>query len=105
MSAKRPVKNYAKASAPGRLDVMGGIADYSGSLVLQMPIARQTHVTLNLRDDFQCIFRSKLGDGEVLTAHVDYRDYLYHGQVDYKIAREKLKSNPKISWIGYVMGG
>lgn len=26
------------ARAPGRLDVMGGIADYSGSLVLQMPI-------------------------------------------------------------------
>src|SRR5688500_19074502 len=25
--------------APGRLDVMGGIADYSGSLVLQRPIA------------------------------------------------------------------
>ena len=25
------------ARAPGRLDVMGGIADYSGSLVLQMP--------------------------------------------------------------------
>lgn len=23
--------------APGRLDVMGGIADYSGSLVLQVP--------------------------------------------------------------------
>ena len=27
------------ARAPGRLDLMGGIADYSGSLVLQMPIA------------------------------------------------------------------
>src|SRR4029434_1443043 len=26
------------ARAPGRLDVMGGIADYSGSLVLEMPI-------------------------------------------------------------------
>jgi hypothetical protein len=25
--------------APGRMDVMGGIADYSGSLVLQMPLA------------------------------------------------------------------
>lgn len=25
------------ARAPGRLDVMGGIADYSGSLVLQVP--------------------------------------------------------------------
>ena len=30
------------ASAPGRLDVMGGIADYSGSLVLQLPLDRQT---------------------------------------------------------------
>ena len=27
------------ARAPGRLDVMGGIADYSGSLVLQLPLA------------------------------------------------------------------
>ena len=26
------------ARAPGRLDVMGGIADYPGSLVLQLPI-------------------------------------------------------------------
>jgi hypothetical protein len=34
--------------APGRLDVMGGIADYSGSLVLQMPIAEACHVALQL---------------------------------------------------------
>ena len=32
--------------APGRLDVMGGIADYSGSLVLQMPIAQACVVAL-----------------------------------------------------------
>src|SRR5688500_6031975 len=30
------------AREPGRLDVMGGIADYSGSLVLQRPIAEAT---------------------------------------------------------------
>jgi L-arabinokinase len=30
------------ARAPGRLDVMGGIADYSGSLVLQLPLASAT---------------------------------------------------------------
>ncbi|XP_021729256.1 L-arabinokinase-like [Chenopodium quinoa] len=34
------------ARAPGRLDVMGGIADYSGSLVLQMPIKEACHVAL-----------------------------------------------------------
>lgn len=28
------------------MDVMGGIADYSGSLVLQMPIAEACHVAL-----------------------------------------------------------
>src|SRR3954471_10821570 len=30
------------ARAPGRLDVMGGIADYSGALVLQWPIREAT---------------------------------------------------------------
>ena len=35
---------YFEAAAPGRLDVMGGIADYSGALVLQMPIAQQTKI-------------------------------------------------------------
>ena len=34
------------ARAPGRLDVMGGIADYSGSLVLQWPIREATRVAL-----------------------------------------------------------
>ena len=34
------------ARAPGRLDVMGGIADYSGSLVLQLPLAVATTVML-----------------------------------------------------------
>ncbi|XP_042452174.1 L-arabinokinase-like isoform X2 [Zingiber officinale] len=34
------------ARAPGRLDVMGGIADYSGSFVLQMPIREACHVAV-----------------------------------------------------------
>ena len=35
------------ARAPGRLDVMGGIADYSGALVLQWPIREATRVALS----------------------------------------------------------
>jgi len=38
------------ARAPGRLDVMGGIADYSGSLVLQRPIAEATFAAVQLID-------------------------------------------------------
>lgn len=32
--------------APGRLDFLGGVADYSGSLVLQMPLTLTTRVTI-----------------------------------------------------------
>ncbi|HYE20489.1 MAG TPA: hypothetical protein VEA69_18725 [Tepidisphaeraceae bacterium] len=39
------------ARAPGRLDVMGGIADYTGSLVCEMPLARAAAVALAGRDD------------------------------------------------------
>jgi L-arabinokinase len=38
------------ARAPGRLDVMGGIADYSGSLVLQRPIAEATFAAVQQVD-------------------------------------------------------
>jgi galactokinase len=37
-----PGASVSIARAPGRLDVMGGIADYSGSLVLERPIAEAT---------------------------------------------------------------
>jgi L-arabinokinase len=37
-----PGEPVTVARAPGRLDVMGGIADYSGSLVLEMPLACAT---------------------------------------------------------------
>src|SRR4030095_14152930 len=39
------------ARAPGRLDVMGGIADYSGALVLQWPIRESTRVALTRHPD------------------------------------------------------
>jgi L-arabinokinase len=39
------------ARAPGRLDLMGGIADYSGSLVLQWPIREASLVAFQPSDD------------------------------------------------------
>src|SRR5215216_2996831 len=43
-----PAGELFVARAPGRLDLMGGIADYSGSLVLELPIASATHAALQL---------------------------------------------------------
>lgn len=31
---------------PGRLDFLGGVSDYSGSLVLQTPLSATTRVTI-----------------------------------------------------------
>ena len=42
------------ARAPGRLDVMGGIADYSGATVLELPLARATTVALQPWDASRC---------------------------------------------------
>ncbi len=47
-AAGRPI---AVARAPGRLDVLGGIADYSGGLVLELPLEAATLVAAQRRDD------------------------------------------------------
>src|SRR5439155_23793107 len=46
--ASRPLR---VSRAPGRLDVMGGIADYTGSLVCELPLDRAAAVALQERDD------------------------------------------------------
>ena len=48
--------------APGRLDVMGGIADYSGSLVLELPIAEATFAALQLNEELRLNIVSLLDD-------------------------------------------
>src|SRR5213075_2225097 len=45
---KRPMR---VSRAPGRLDVMGGIADYTGSLVCELPLDRAAAVVLQERAD------------------------------------------------------
>ncbi len=45
-----PGASVSIARAPGRLDVMGGIADYSGSLVLERPIAEATWAAVQRLD-------------------------------------------------------
>ena len=50
------------ARAPGRLDLMGGIADYSGSLVLELPLAVATFVAAQQASD-RCLTVRSLAIG------------------------------------------
>jgi L-arabinokinase len=91
--------------APGRMDVMGGIADYSGSLVLQMALPEKTTVKLKLRDDFLCNMTSYADTGEALKASVDFRELLLDHQVNLPFANAFFQTHKKLHWAAYVLGG
>src|SRR2546430_12862350 len=47
----RPGRPIVVGYAPARLDVMGGIADYSGATVLELPLALGVRIAMQLGDD------------------------------------------------------
>lgn len=84
------------ARAPGRLDVMGGIADYSGSLVLEWPLAAATFVALQ-RDSQSTLSiisgrrRRRLPLSELLG-------------LDSEDARSYFAADPTHHWTAYIAG-
>jgi galactokinase len=87
--------------APGRLDVMGGIADYSGSLVLQRPITEATFVALE-RIDRRVLEIASSGRRRY---SVDL-DVLAPGRrpVSYDEARALFGPDAAYHWAAYVVG-
>lgn len=88
--------------APGRLDVMGGIADYTGSLVCEMPIDRAAAVVLQPRTDgIVQVFSFNLLD--------DHRPFTFSMPVESlaRLSIEQLRDELKEygrRWAGYLMG-
>lgn len=89
------------ARAPGRLDVMGGIADYSGSLVLELPIAEATLVALQ-KDDARRLSLVSLSETDTLTFEMPLAEFERDGKpIEYNEARAVFKSD---KWAAYVAG-
>lgn len=94
------------ARAPGRLDLMGGIADYSGSLVLELPIAEATLVALQKDETRQLKVVSLL---ESETRAVNFEMSLADmerdgGPIEYDEARSYFKRDATRQWAAYVAG-
>jgi L-arabinokinase len=95
--------------APGRLDVMGGIADYSGALVLEMPIAAATWVAAQTCDEPEVVIQSddiralggKFGESTVRLA---LADIVPDRPLSYREARARLTADPQRAWAAYVAG-
>ncbi len=101
--------------APGRLDLMGGIADYSGSLVLQMPLAEATFVALQrVREPtIQIIsLQGGAGHGETEAGEDGYAsftmpiaDFIDDAlPIGYHLARAYFRREPHQAWAAYVAG-
>jgi galactokinase len=92
--------------APGRLDVMGGIADYSGSLVLELPIAEATFAALQLKADRHLNIVTLLDDEASHLAFAMSLDNLVSGDkpIEYETARNFFGQNIGNHWATYVAG-
>uniref|UniRef100_A0A0D9VC48 GHMP kinase N-terminal domain-containing protein n=1 Tax=Leersia perrieri TaxID=77586 RepID=A0A0D9VC48_9ORYZ len=115
------------ARAPGRLDVMGGIADYSGSLVLQMPIREACHVAVQRSNPIKqklwkhtqarqlanggavpllqiVSFGSELSN-RAPTFDMDLSDFMDGDKpISYDKAKEYFSQDPSQKWAAYVAG-
>jgi len=102
----RPDRPLVVARAPGRLDVMGGFADYSGSLVLQLPTAEAACVAVQGRDDDQLRLWSPCRDGS-RTQRLSTRLAelgLPDAVLPYAEARAFLCADPRDRWVAYLLG-
>jgi len=86
--------------APGRLDVMGGIADYSGSHVLEFPIAEATFAAVQPGAS-RHFYIVTLLDGEQSTVSIPV-DLLE--TFEYNAAREYFQRDAATRWDAYVAG-
>jgi len=94
--------------APARIDCMGGIADYSGSVVFEGTLARAAVVGFQHRTDRLLRVRSALLEAEGRPCEVELSlDELCGGAepVSYEEARERLTSDADAAWAAYLVGG
>lgn len=92
--------------APGRMDVMGGIADYSGSLVLQMPIAEAAIAGVQLDTDNRHVRLVSLGAVERSDAFdFSLDDLMADGApLEYEAARAFFATEARHAWSAYLGG-
>jgi galactokinase len=101
-----PQPELVVTRAPGRLDVMGGIADYSGSMVLELPIREATFVALQRDPELRLRIASLSADSTADAAfEMPLTDFLSAGEpVDYEVARAYFQGDPQQHWAAYVAG-
>ena len=103
-AASRPI---TVGRGPARLDVMGGIADYSGSVVFEATLGRAAVVGFQPRSDDRLCVRSTWLEqlGRPCDVEINLADLREDGgPADYATLCEKLTSDPDERWAAYLLG-
>ena len=98
-----PERPITVARAPGRLDLMGGIADYSGALVLQLPIAAAAHAALQRREDRLLRVVSLGQEARDFAAPLDELRPT-PDEAPYEALAARFRSDPAAHWAAYAAG-
>jgi len=91
-----PDREVVVARAPGRLDVMGGIADYSGSLVLELPLADATFAAVQRDAEPVVRMRSRAREAAFSLPQLL--------SLDFAAARAFFAADPTRHWAAYAAG-
>ncbi len=97
-------QSVSVARAPGRLDVMGGIADYSGSLVLQLPIREAAFVAAQRTDQEDWLIASLPDSDDAPLRHVRLTKQEIAGFDDYQAAQQWFQQDASQAWAAYLAG-
>ena len=92
---------------PARLDVMGGIADYSGSNVCETVLGRGVLLALQSRTDRTLRIRTMQAGHRTLPVETRVPlDYFASGEglAGYADVRTLCQSNPLVNWVAYIGG-
>ena len=95
------------ARVPARLDVMGGIADYSGANVCEAVLGRGVLIALQARTDRTLRIRTMQVGHRTLPVETRMPlDYFASGGAlaDYAQVRALCHSNPLVNWVAYIGG-
>jgi galactokinase len=91
--------------APGRLDLMGGIADYSGSLALELPIAEAAFAALQRDASRKIRIVTTNARARRAAFEMSLDDFERDGEpVGYDEARELFPADGPANWAAYVAG-
>ncbi len=99
--------DVAIARAPARLDLMGGIADYSGSVVLEGTLAEAAIVGLQRRGDDRVRIWSYRAEQHGFGELFEMRLGAFRGDgtsISYQEARALFAAEPQTAWAAYLAG-